>query len=483
VRPTAAEQFSRRDTSIMQPFAPPRDSRPDAGGSHGPSPRRQQAARPWWRRGLPALAAIGAAAGLAWLACDRLLIDRRPIVVGMLHPQSGSDAVSGRALIDAAVLAIEEINRSGGLLGRPVRWVIAEGGPDDDSLARQAERLIRDEHADVILGCGPTADRRSVVTVVEREDHLLVQPLASAGLAQSAAVVSTGAVPNQQIAPAVQWCHDALSARRFLIVGPDDVGPRCIAAIAADQIKGVGDEVVGECLAGPGGTAIDDAVRRVVESAPDVVLCLFTGDDAASFLGRLRAAGIRAERSPAVAFGLSEDDLSTRNIDDLAGHYSASSYFQSIDRPENLAFVRAFKARYGEDRGIPAAAAGGHDAVRLWAQAVLEAETTDIRQVREALRRQSLDAPGGIIAVDPETQHTWQPASIGRVRGDRQFEIVWTSRTAVRPVPYPLSRSRSAWEALVDTLQQEADRRVARPARDRAPPEVDRAASAGGLRP
>jgi len=489
VRRTAAEQFFRRDTPIMQPFAPPRDGPQDAGGIHGPPPQRQQASRPWWGRGLPALAALAAfaalaaAAGLAWLACDRLLVDRRPIVVGMLHPRSGADATSGRAVIDAAVLAIEEINRGGGLLGRPVRWVIADGGPDDDSLARQAERLIRDERAGVILACGPTADRRSVVAVVERENHLLVRPLASAGLDRSPAVVSTGAVPNQQIAPAVQWCHDELAARRFLLVGPADVGPRCIAAIAADQIRGVGDEVVGECVAGPGGTAIDDTVRRAVELDPDVVLCSFSGDAAVSFLGRLRAAGIGADRIPVVAFGLSEDDLSAGNIDDLAGHYSASSYFQSIDRPENAAFIRAFKARHGQDRSVPAAAAAGHDAVRLWAQAVLEAETTDIRQVREALRRQSLDAPAGIIAVDPETQHTWQPAYIGRVRGDRRFEIVWSSRTAVRPVPYPLSRSRSAWEALVDTLQSEADRRADRPVRGAPPPDVDRAATAGELRP
>jgi ABC-type branched-subunit amino acid transport system substrate-binding protein len=176
VRPTAAEQFSRRDTSIMQPFAPPRDSRPDAGGSHGPSPRRQQASRPWWRRGLPALAAIGAAAGLAWLACDRLLIDRRPIVVGMLHPQSGSDAVSGRALIDAAVLAIEEINRSGGLLGRPVRWVIADGASDWQTYNRQAEALIREHAVSVIFGCLSSDCRKGVLPVVESHDHLLVYP-------------------------------------------------------------------------------------------------------------------------------------------------------------------------------------------------------------------------------------------------------------------------------------------------------------------
>lgn len=474
--------------TIVQPFAPPRHRREGDVGI-GSLPADPAATGRRWRRWLPILAVLAAAAGLAWPATARLLVDRRPIVVGILRSVSGQSATSERAMLDAALLAIEEINRDGGLLGRPVRGVIADGGPDGTAVARQAERLIREEHACVVIGCGASADRRSVVQLIERADHLLVQPVAYEGLEQSPAVVSAGAVPNQQIAPAVQWCHDALSARRFLLVGPDDAWPRCINAIAADQIRGVGDEVVGEFYLPPGSTAVEDAVRRVVDLDPDVVLCSFTGDAAASFFDRLRAAGIGADATPVLALGLSEDDLRAMDIDDLVGHYSAASYFQSIDRPENLSFVRRFKARYGEDRATSDAGVGGYDSVRLWAQAVREVETTDVRRVRESLRHQSLDAPAGIIAVDPDTQHTWQPAFIGRVRGDRQFEILWTSRTAVRPTPFPLSRSRSTWEAFVDGVHRQlhresTDRRLG-PADGRPPlqPTTDRAAARGETGP
>lgn len=469
----------------MQSSATSWADRPNVGGLRGHDAAGSPPRRPWWRSRLPLLATLAGMTGLAWLAADRLLVDRRPIVVGLLHSPSGPLAASERSMIDAAVLALEEINASGGLLGRPVRWVIADGGSDGTTLARQAERLITDERAAVIIGCGTSAGRKSVLPVVEHADHLLIQPRAYEGLEQSRTIVSTGAVPNQQITPAVQWCHDTLSARRFLLVGPDDVWPRCINAIASDQIRGVGDEVVGEFYLPLGSAAVDDAVRRVVDLEPDVVLCSLTGDAAEAFFRRLRAAGVRPEQTPVVAFELSEDDLRTFDIDDLVGHYAASSYFQSIDRPENLAFVRTFKARYGEGRATSDAIAGAYDGVRLWAQAVREAETADIRQVREALRHQSLDAPEGIIAVDPETQHTWRPVFIGRVRGDRQFEIVWTSRTAVRPVPFPISRSRSAWQHFVEGLHREWGGRWSQPVGGRHPPHhaVDQGAASGEPRP
>ena len=138
--------------------------------------------------------------------------------------------------------------------------------------------------------------------------------------------------------------------------------------------------------------------------------------------------------------------------DDMAGHYAAWCYFQSLERPENLAFVRAFKARYGADRTTSDVMVTAYNSVHLWAQAVREAGTIDVRQVRAALRHQSRNAPEGIIAIDPETQHAWRPVFIGRIRPDGQFDVVWSSRTAVRPVPFPISRSRSEWETFVSNL-------------------------------
>ena len=397
---------------------------------------------------------LGAAvlAGLGWLALDRVLVDRRPILVGLLHSQTGPMAISEKSIIDAEVLALEGINAAGGILGRPVRWVIADGASDPPTFARQAERLIREDGVSVVFGCWTSASRKSVLPIVEAADHLLVYPMAYEGLEQSPNIVYTGAAPNQQITPAVQWCYNTLGARRFFLVGSDYIWPHCVNAIISDQLAGLGAERIGEAYIPFGSTDVDATVRAIVAAKPDVVLSTVVGDSALALARSLRAAGVRPEETPVVTFAIAEDELRGAARDDFAGHYAAWNYFQSIDRPENQAFVRAFKARYGSDRTTSDVIAAAYASVRLWAQAVEEAGTTDVRQVRNALRFQSLDAPEGIISIDSITQHTWRPVSIGRIRPDGQFDVVWTSRTAVRPVPFPLSRSREAWEEFVAGL-------------------------------
>ncbi|MEI6239763.1 MAG: transporter substrate-binding protein, partial [Planctomycetia bacterium] len=186
----------------------------------------------WRRRSRwPWLIGAAALAGLGWLAVDRVLIDRRPILVGLLHSQTGPMAISEKSMIDAEVLALEEINAAGSILGRPVRWVIADGASDPPTFARQAEKLIREDGVSVVFGCWTSASRKSVLPVVEAADHLLVYPMAYEGLEQSPNVVYTGGAPNQQITPAVQWCYNTLGARRFFLVGSDYIWPHCVNAI------------------------------------------------------------------------------------------------------------------------------------------------------------------------------------------------------------------------------------------------------------
>ena len=389
-----------------------------------------------------------------WATADRLLTDRRPIVVGILHSETGPMAVSERSMIDAEVLALEQINDAGGLLGRPVRWVIADGASDWPTFAREADRLINDERAEVIFGCWTSASRKSVLPVVEAADHLLVYPMAYEGLETSPQVIYTGAAPNQQITPAVQWCHTTLAARRFFLIGSDYIWPHCVNAIISDQLTGLGAEKVGEEYVPFGSTDVAGYVEQIRKAKPDVVLCSVVGDSVLAFFETLKEAGIDPEEIPVVTFALAEDELRSIDHADLVGHYAAWNYFQSIDRAENRQFVADFKARYGQDRVTSDVIAAASNSVRLWANAVRESGTTEVRQVRNAMRRQSLDAPEGIIAVDPETQHTWRPVYLAKIRADGQFDIVWSSKVAVRPVPYPITRSRAAWTALVDDLHR-----------------------------
>jgi len=168
---------------------------------------------------------------------------------------------------------------------------------------------------------------------------------------------------------------------------------------------------------------------------------------------------------PVIAFSIAEDELRHLPVRDMVGDYAARNYFQSVDTEANREFVHKFKARYGSDRVTSDAIAAAYNSVWLWAQAVAEAETDDIAAVLKAVRKQSMNAPEGIVSVDASTQHTWRPVYIGRIRSDGQFDIVWNSEKAVRPVPFPTSRSRASWGALLDELNRSWDGGWANPGR------------------
>lgn len=389
-----------------------------------------------------------------WFGAGQFFLAPQPILVGVLHSQTGPIAVSEQAMIDAERLAFEEINAAGGLLGRPIKWIIADGASDWPTFAREADRLISEEDVTVLFGCWTSASRKSVLPVLEKSDHLLIYPMAYEGLEACPNVIYTGAAPNQQITPAVQWCQSALNARSFFLLGSDYIWPHCVNAIISDQLMGLGVEKVAERYVPFGSTDLASYVQEIVETQPDVILCSVVGDSAIAFFRELREAGISPDDIPVIAFAIAEDELLSTNHADMVGHYAAWNYFQSIDTEENRRFVSAFKTRYGADRVTSDVIAAAYNSVYLWANAVRESGNTDVQQVRNALRQQSLNAPEGIIAVDPSTQHTWRPVYIGRIKEDAQFDIVWSSNGSVRPVPYPITRSKTAWSTFVNDLHR-----------------------------
>jgi urea transport system substrate-binding protein len=360
-------------------------------------------------------------------------------------------AISETSVANATLLAIEEINARGGLLGRRVEPVLVDGRSDWPTFAREAERLVVDEKVSVIFGCWTSASRKTVRPVVERHDHLLFYPVQYEGLEQSPNIVYTGAAPNQQIIPAVKWSFDHLG-KRFFLVGSDYVFPRTANAIIRDAVTALGGEIVGEEYMLLGSTDAREIVRRIGEARPDVILNTINGDSNAAFFRELRAAGVTPDRVPTLSFSLAEEELRSLGAGGMVGDYAAWNYFQSIDSPENRAFVERFRARYGADSVTSDPIEAAYFGVKLWAQAVEDAGTDATALVRENVKRQSLGAPNGIVYVDPETLHTWKPVRIGRIRADGQFEIVWTSEKPIRPVPYPIYRSRAEWNGFLERL-------------------------------
>lgn len=389
---------------------------------------------------------------LAWLGHGWLQTAREPIRVGILHSATGPMAISEKSMIDAEDLAIKEINEKGGLLGRQVVPVKRDGASDWPTYERMARQLVEDEKVAVVFGCWTSASRKTVRPVFEKNDSLLIYPMAYEGLEYSRNIICTGAAPNQQIIPVVKWSNDKLHARRFFLVGSDYVWPHSVNEIVKDYLKAFKLEVVGEEYIFFGSSRVSGVVDKIKKTKPDVILSAVVGDSNLAFYRELYEAGIRPDKTPVISFSIGEDELRKLPPRDTVGHYSAWNYFQSIDRPENRTFVAAFKKNFGEDRVTNDVMCASYNGVHFWAQAVAEAHSTDVKRVREALHQQSRDAPEGVISIDRENNHTWRPVFIARARQDGQFDIVWTSQKAIRPMPYPLTRSQKDWDDFLNDL-------------------------------
>ena len=392
---------------------------------------------------------------VTWLAQKKGLgTDVGEIKVGLLHSLSGTMAISETSVVDATRLAIEEINARGGVLGRRLKIVPADGASDWPTFAREARRLIVDEQVQVVFGCWTSASRKTVKPVFEEHDHLLFYPVQYEGLERSPNIVYTGAAPNQQIIPGADWAFANLG-RRMMLVGSDYVFPRMANAIIRDQVALLGGEILAERYLLLGSDEVGEIVQEIKAARPDVVLNTINGDSNVAFFRALRAAGVTADEVPVMSFSVAEDELRHLRAEDrqaMVGDYAVWNYFQTIDTPENQAFVRRFKARFGEDRVVDDPMEAGYFGVHLWAQAVREAGSASPAAVRKALGGQRFVAPGGDVWIEPGNHHTWKTVRVGRVTADGQFAIVWSSGRPLRPEPFPPHRSVQAWSHQLEEL-------------------------------
>lgn len=408
-------------------------------------------APPWLRHpyavAVAALLAVAGAAGWSLWGSG----SQEPIKLGIVHALSGPMDISEKPMVDAELLAVEEINAAGGVLGRPLQPVVADGASDPATYARQAEKLITQDQVSAIVGCWTSACRKTVKPVVEQYNHLLIYPMAFEGLEFSRNIVYTGAAPSQQIIPAIKWSFDNLG-KRYVLVGSDYVWPHSVNAIIRDQLQALGGEVIGEVYLPFGAQDASAAIDKIRELKPDAVFSSIAGDTNLAFYRGLREAGLSAKTTPVVSFSIGEVELQKLSAVDMAGHYSAWSYFQSIARPENEAFVRRFRARYGQNRVISDVMETAYFSVLLWARAVEQAGSPDVGLVNETILGQSIDAPEGVVTVDPTTRHAWRSFNMGEIRADGRIEIVWSAEHPIRPVPFPRSRTAKQWDDFLQGL-------------------------------
>ncbi len=375
------------------------------------------------------------------------------LTVGVVHSLSGTMAYSESPVVDATLLAIDEINGRGGLLGRRVEAIVVNGKSDCATFARGAEWLLAEKKVCTIFGCWMSAHRKRVLPLVEQHDNVLIYPVQYEGMETSPNVFYTGAAPNQQIIPAIQWTFGFLNCKRLFLVGSDYIFPRVANEIVRDQMNRLGGTITGESYIPSGTFEVRNLVEAIAAAKPDLIVNTINGDSNIAFFRALHAAGITPDRIPTLSFSIGENEL--RNLD-ITGNYAAWNYFQSIERSENSRFVEAFRSHYGPQRVTSDPMEAAYLGVHLWAQAVVEAGSADIPRIREALRHQSFNAPEGPVHFDSVNQHTWKTIRVGKVLEDGQFEVIYSSERPIRPEPFPDTRSPREWTALLEGLNLSA---------------------------
>jgi urea transport system substrate-binding protein len=300
---------------------------------------------------------------------------------------------------------------------------------------------------------------------VEKYDHLLVFPSRDEGMEDSPNIVYNGATPNQQVLPALHWAIEKLGRRRIFVIGSDGLLGHMSNELVKDTLQNSPARVVGEKFVLLSETNFGPIIRAMQKLKPDVIFNIINGDSNLAFFRELRQAGVLPKDLPTISFSMGEYELGQFSSIDMVGDYMGWNYFEAVDRPQNREFVKRFKAKYGELRGISDPMEAAYFGVYLWSQAVRAAGSDDVKAIRRAMVNQSFEAPGAPVHIDPTNNHTWKVFRIGKIVEGNRIEIVYSTDKPVPPEPFPATRTRAQWEALLDHLYQTWGNEWVNPAR------------------
>ena len=363
-----------------------------------------------------------------------------PIKIGVLHSLSGTMAISETTLKDTVLMMVDDLNASGGLLGRTVEAIVVDPASDWPLFAEKARELIEKEEVAAVFGCWTSVSRKSVLPVFEELNGLLFYPVQYEGEESSRNVFYTGAAPNQQAIPAVEYLmsEEGGGAERWVLLGTDYVYPRTTNKIlrAFLNANGVDDSDILEEYTPFGHSDWQTIVAAVSDFAsagkPTAVVSTINGDANVPFYKELANQGISAEDIPVVAFSVGEEELSGLDTEPLVGHLAAWNYFMSVDAEENDAFIDKWHAFIGDDERVVNDPMEAHYiGFQMWAQAVRQAGSTDVDAVRQAMYGQTVTALSGYEVTMNVNHHLSKPVMIGEIQDDGQFDIVWETGDVV----------------------------------------------------
>jgi urea transport system substrate-binding protein len=394
---------------------------------------------------------IAAAASAVALGLSAPSQAQSTIKVGILHSLSGTMAISETVLKDVALMAIEEINAKGGVMGQKLEPVVVDPASNWPLFAEKARQLLTQDKVAVVFGCWTSVSRKSVLPVFEELNGLLFYPVQYEGEELSKNVFYTGAAPNQQAIPAVEYLmsKDGGGARRFFLLGTDYVYPRTTNKIlrAFLKSKGVAEKDIEEVYTPFGHTdyqTIVANIKRFAAGGKTAVVSTINGDSNVPFYKELGNQGLKATDVPVVAFSVGEEELRGVDTKPLVGHLAAWNYFMSVKSPVNEEFKKKWAA-YAKAKKLPGAdkpltndpMEATYIGIYMWKQAVEKAKTTNVDKVIAAMAGQTFQAPSGfLVKMDEKNHHLHKPVYIGEVRADGQFNVVWKTSGPIKAQPW-----------------------------------------------
>jgi urea transport system substrate-binding protein len=385
-------------------------------------------------------ALAGFATALAAPGIRPSMAQSAPIKVGVLHSLSGTMAISETALRDTVLMMVEAQNAKGGLLGRRLEAVVVDPASNWPLFAEKARELLQVHRVDVTFGCWTSVSRKSVLPVFEELNGMLFYPVQYEGEEESKNIFYTGAAPNQQAIPAVEYLMsaDGGGATRIALLGTDYVYPRTTNRILRGFLnsKGIGNADIMEEYTPFGHSDWQGIVARVKRFAGEgkktAIVSTINGDANVPFYRELGNQGIKAEDIPCVAFSVGEEELAGIDTRPLVGHLAAWNYFMSVQSPANTTFLQMWRDYIKNPRRVtndPMEAT--YTGFNMWAQAVAQARTTAVDAVRTAVIGQKFAAPAGYTEEMLPNHHLSKPVMIGEIQADGQFNIVWKTPNVV----------------------------------------------------
>ncbi|MGG4056363.1 transporter substrate-binding domain-containing protein [Delftia tsuruhatensis] len=378
-----------------------------------------------------------------------------PVRVGILYSATGTTSTIGQSQLQGAQLAIDEINESGGLLGRELVAVRYDPASTPARYAALAEQLIVRDGINVIFGCYMSSSRKAVIPIVEKWNRLLFYPTLYEGFEFSGNVIYTGAAPNQNSVQLADYMTSSFGARVYLI-GSDYIYPYESNRIMGELVmQHPGSDKLGEHYLPLDATERDYAaiMQDIRARQPDFIFSTVVGDSTASLYRAYAEAGFNPQTTPIASLTTSEAEIAQMGADVAAGHFTAAPYFQSIDSPANARCLARLRQRLGDDCRPNLCWEAAYFQMHLFANAFRQAGSDRIGDLLPHLLGSEFDAPQGRIRLDPGNHHTWLYPRVGRANAQGGFTIVRQATRAVSPDPYLVTHSLGDWTASLGALE------------------------------